>query len=124
MTAHLEDALQRQVAWLLDRSGLLWCHPANERKCSPQQGARLKAAGVKAGVPDVLIFNPVLRDDGLGVAIELKAGKNQPTPEQARWLLNLGLLGWRCHVCRKLDEVHRILLEYYPDNAQLRAVVL
>lgn len=124
MTARPEDALQRQVAWLLDRSGLLWCHPANERKCSPQQGARLKAAGVKAGVPDVLIFEPLPHADGFGVAIELKAGKNQPTPEQATWLSGLEAQGWRCHVCRTLDEVHRLLLEYYPDNAPLRGIVL
>lgn len=119
-----EDALQRQVAWLLDRSGLLWCHPANERKCSPQAGARLKAAGVKAGVPDVLVFEPLPYEDGFGVAIELKAGENQPTPAQREWLADLEARGWRCHVCRTLDEVHRLLLEYYPDNgAELRVVL-
>ncbi len=131
MTAHPEAILQRQAAWLLDRSGLLWTHPANERKCTPAQGARLKAAGVKAGVPDVLVFARIDAEDMkgedasfVGLAIELKVGRNTVTPEQTEWLLRLGLLGWRTAVCRSLDEVHRLLLDCYPDNAGLRSVAL
>ena len=124
MTAHPEAILQRQAAWLLDRSGLLWTHPANERKCSPAQGARLKAAGVKAGVPDILVFEPLPEADGFGLAIELKAGRNSVTPEQEGWLRRLEAAGWRTAVCRSLDEVHRVLLSCYPDNEGLRSVAL
>ena len=114
MTAHPEAILQRQVAALLDLSGLLWCHPANERQCSPAQGARLKRAGVKAGVPDILIFEPLPEADGFGVAIELKAPGGYITATQQAWLNELEERGWRCHVCRRLDEVYRILVESYP----------
>jgi hypothetical protein len=45
--------------------------------------ARLKAAGVKAGVPDICL--PVARGDWHGLYIELKVGKNKLTEAQRRW---------------------------------------
>ena len=65
-----EDNLQKQVARYLDLMGLLWFHPANERKTSLAAGKRLKRKGVKSGVPDCIIFNSSKRKNGL--AIELK----------------------------------------------------
>ncbi len=54
--------------------------PANERKTSPRAGARLKKKGVKSGVPDILIFEPKGRYNG--IAIELKTGNNKLTNNQ------------------------------------------
>jgi len=53
-----EDSLQISVATYLDYLNITWCHVANERKTSPQAGARLKNKGVKSGVPDCVIFEP------------------------------------------------------------------
>lgn len=53
-----EDALQKSVARLLDSTGLDWFHPANGEARNAITGAKLKAMGVKAGVPDVMIFQP------------------------------------------------------------------
>lgn len=46
--------------------------------------AKLKAEGVRRGVPDLLWLLPACGYYGL--AMELKVGKNKPTPEQADWL--------------------------------------
>ena len=62
-----EDDLQKQVAKYLDLLGLLWFHPANERKTSPAAGKRLKLKGVKSGVPDCIIFNSSKRFNGLAI---------------------------------------------------------
>ena len=77
MRKYPEDDLQMACARYLDLMGWLWCHVGNERKTSPRAGARLKKKGVKSGVPDILIFEPKGKYNGL--AIELKTGKNKLT---------------------------------------------
>ena len=59
--AHLgvpsEESEQIKLAQWLDLAKVLWCHVPNGGGRSKREAARLKAAGVKAGVPDVLIFS-------------------------------------------------------------------
>ena len=92
-----EDDLQKQVAKYLDLKKVLWCHVANERKTSFQAGARLKAKGVKSGVPDCMIFTTNSIYNGL--AIELKVESNTPTENQLKWLKKLDKQGWCTSVC-------------------------
>jgi len=124
MIHQTEAQLQKVVAAWLSMWGVLFTHPANGAylgKGKARRGAQLRRDGVSAGVPDLLIFEPtaVPFDDeaGLkcehrshGLAIELKvntrAGKKQyPTPNQRQWMADLKARGWRCAVCRSLDEV-------------------
>lgn len=119
-----EAQLQRAVAKMLDASGLLWQHSPNEGKRNPRTGAALKAAGMKAGFPDCVVFDPFgvadkprnFQNIKRGLAIELKVGKNKPTAAQAKWLSDLGGRGWRCEVCYTLDEVLDVLRECYPHK--------
>lgn len=112
-----EEVQQRKLAQYLDAiPGLLWCHVGNERANKTQRQV-LSGLGVKAGVPDVLIFDRVLRwsnsDDTLcsGIALELKpprgprGGKpgNVSGPQQ-RWILELRKRGWLARVCYGADE--------------------
>jgi hypothetical protein len=106
--------MQVATAKLLDGLGVLWTHVANERKTSPRQGARLKRAGVKSGVPDVLIFNTcvdvnVATGTFKGCAIELKYDKNRPTPAQKQWLADLKEEGWYMDVAYSMVDVIAIL---------------
>lgn len=97
-----EADLQNQVADYLRAQypTLLWFHTANERKCTPQKGARLKRAGVLAGVSDILIF----WNGGMG-AIELKAGKNTMQPTQHDFANHWRDVGGKFACCYNLDEV-------------------
>ena len=104
-----EAELQRAVAAILDRLGLLWMHPANERKCSPAQGRMLKLAGVKAGVPDVLVFTHGL-NTGTPLAIELKHVRGKCTQSQDEWHENLYQCGWNVQVCRSVEQVVALML--------------
>ncbi len=104
-----EAQLQRAVAAILDRLGLLWMHPANERKCSPAAGMRLKQAGVKAGVPDVLIFTHG-RNTGTPLAIELKYGRGKCTLAQDEWHEQLYQCSWNVQVCRSVEQVVALML--------------
>lgn len=64
--------------------------------------ARLKATGVKAGVPD--IFLPVPRYGYAGLFIEMKVGTNKPTREQAWYLDNLSRSGYAVEVCNGFQQ--------------------
>lgn len=59
---------------------------------------RLKQLGVKPGVPDILLPVPSVIDDVqyVGLAIELKYGKNKPSKHQEQWLDFLEHHGWYC----------------------------
>jgi hypothetical protein len=149
-----EVDLQRSTARLLDYSGLLWCHVPNEQSWMGivrrtligllGQGPGTRAAhclglaigkynqsnGLKAGVPDVMVFEPFKiknvpwrGDPELagavhynGLALELKAGKNKSTAAQKQWHERLQSAGWKVAVCYSLDEALKVLRECYPNR--------
>ena len=102
MRKYPEDDLQMACARYLDLMGWLWCHVANERKTTKPAGKRLTLKGVKSGVPDILIFEP--RGKYNGLAIELKAGRNKLTESQEEWLWRLGKKDWYASVCYNFDQ--------------------
>ncbi len=85
-------------------------HIPNGGKRTKVEAARFKAAGTKAGVPD--LFLPVPRAEYHGLFVELKAGKNRPTEAQREWLTELGRMGYRTAVCYSLDEAIREIKGY------------
>tara|TARA_R110000824_G_scaffold11811_5_gene51966 strand:+ start:1600 stop:2019 length:420 start_codon:yes stop_codon:yes gene_type:complete len=95
-----EQQHQEWLAKWLDAKGLCWWHTPNEGKRNIRVGAKLKRAGMKSGVPDVIIVSkapdaPWAR----GVAIELKkpkgkGAKGRLTPAQRTWLCRLEEEGW------------------------------
>ncbi len=106
----LESVEQRRVAdYLRARGDLLWTHVPNESKRGPRQGRALRDAGMKRGVPDILIFTPIYRAGVaapyVGLAIELKRRKGgKVSPEQREWINALGECGWRIAVAKGADE--------------------
>jgi hypothetical protein len=119
MKAPSERTEQLALARWLDLTGALWCHVGNERKCSPMQGAMLKALGVKAGIPDVLIFTPPPKASWpVGIAIELKSKSKSArvSDGQRSWLERLSACDWLTFVCHGADEAIRNLerLGYGP----------
>lgn len=74
-------------------------HVPNGGYRHPATGARLKALGVSAGVPDLLLF--CRRGEYSGLALEMKSpsGKGRVRPEQAAWLQALRDEGWATAVC-------------------------
>ena len=107
-----ETQFQQSVAQELDAKGLLWFHCPNEGRRSPAAAAVAKSMGLKAGVPDVLIFNtPPKLPQYKGAAIELKVGNNKPTWEQRKWLDDLQRAGWFTAVARSIQEWQSLILE-------------
>lgn len=104
-----EEALQRAVVQLLalyeQRDLLAFAHVPNGERRDPVTGGRLKAMGVRAGVPDLLLW---IRG-GRALGIELKAGLGKISPEQMYWHARVSSLGHRVYVCRSVDEVEAVL---------------
>jgi hypothetical protein len=103
----LEDFEQERLANWLDSRGVLWTHPPNGGMRNKVVAAKLKRQGVKAGVPDVLIFTaPPNGPEGCrGVAVELKRAKGgRCTDAQLMWQQMLLAQGWSVAVCHGHQE--------------------
>lgn len=83
-------------------------HVPNEGKRT--NGAVLKAAGLKDGVPDVLLLVP--RNGFCGLAIEMKFGKNKTTASQKEWLERLKKAGYKTAICYGFLEAQAEVREY------------
>jgi hypothetical protein len=81
----------------------------NGRRFSPE-AMKLKAEGLKPGFPDM--FLPVARRGFHGLFIELKYGRNQPTPEQMAWLDRLSEQGYLAVPAWGAEEAIEVLTEY------------
>lgn len=85
-------------------------HIPNGGQRSKATAARLRAAGVKSGVPDLCL--PCARGGYHGLYIEMKVGRNKPTANQADWLGYLRHAGYRAEVCWGADEAIGVITEY------------
>lgn len=75
---------------------------------------KLKAEGVKAGVPD--IFLPVPRGQYHGLFIEMKKeGKTYPSKQQKVWIAALNEQGYKAVVCRGWFAASVAITDYYKE---------
>jgi hypothetical protein len=87
---------------------LLYCHVPNEGKRNP---LKAKLLGIRAGAPDVLIFEP--NGKYVGLAIELKVGKNVLSPAQLGFLEQMRTKRWKTVVCYTIEEAVKELNDYF-----------
>lgn len=82
----------------------------NGVKLSKAQAGKAKASGMLSGVPDLLL--PVRRGPFVGLAIEMKWGRNKPTEEQEWFLGRLREEGWRAEVCYDWISARDAIVEF------------
>lgn len=80
-------------------------------------GTRLKAEGVKRGVPDVWL--PVARGGFHGLVIEMKTAKGRASPEQKAWLNALTAEGWLALVCVGAEKAIGMVEAYLEGDFKL-----
>ena len=85
----------------------------NDGRRDAVTGARLKAEGVKAGVPD--LFLPMARRGFHGLFIELKAPGGAASPEQRGWIARLRLAGYSAEVCCGWEAAALTLNHYLEE---------
>lgn len=111
-----EETIQREVAAWLDVSlprDWRWFHVPNGGHRSKAVAGKLKAAGVKRGVYDVIICPP----SGSDIWIELKAAGNYLTAEQREWMEWRQAHGRPTYVARSLGEVITVLKDHLARRA-------
>jgi len=80
--------------------------------------AKLKAEGVKRGVPDLCL--PVARGGYFGLYLEMKAEGGRVRPEQTGWLIALHEQGYLTHVSFSDDDAMANIKEYLDFSPTLR----
>lgn len=89
---------------------LLFAVP-NAAKRSPRLAAYMKAEGLKAGVPDLML--PVARQGYHGLFIEMKRPKKYSvSDEQKQWIADLQAQGYKAVVCAGFDAAWGVLRDY------------
>lgn len=106
-----ERLLSNYVKYLdFDHPGLLYCHIPNEGKRNP---LKVKILGIRAGAPDVILFEP--RGKYRGLAVELKVDNNTLSPAQLGFLEKLRSKGWRTIVCYTIEDAVKKTEEYLNE---------
>lgn len=80
------------------------------RRFSPE-AIRLKAEGMKSGIPDLFLPVPIGKYHGL--FIELKFKNNTATDEQEGWLERLAAQGYCAAIAWGCDEAIKVIVDYY-----------
>lgn len=96
-------------------------HIPNEGKRTAQTGARLRAAGLSSGVPDICL--PVARCGYNALYIELKRQKGGTlSANQKQWLGKLLKAGNLAVRCNGFDEAKAVIVQYLKGarNAESR----
>ncbi len=89
--------------------GLMFAIP-NGGKRHIGTGRKLKAEGVKSGVPDIFLGVP--RNGKHGLFIELKVGKNKPSKNQLWWIHSLRAEGYAVEVCYGFEEARDAIIDF------------
>lgn len=80
-------------------------------KSNAARAARMKAEGVRRGPPDINVDHAAGGYHGL--RIELKHGKNKPTPEQAEWHQRLRHANYKVEVAYSSGQAWEMLNAYF-----------
>lgn len=93
----------------------LMYHIPNGGSRNKIEAARLKAQGVKPGVPDVCL--PVPRGKYHGLYIELKRTQGgRVSNEQFEWLDKLFVYGYAVAVCRGWEAARDVIVKYMEEK--------
>lgn len=114
-----EDNFQiAAVTWIkLQYPELLIHHSPNGGKRNAREAAKFKRMGTRPGCPDIMIYRQSA--PYVGLAIELKVGRNSITDSQETFLTELGENGWHCAVAYNLDVVMKTVNGYMSNAKEL-----
>ena len=97
----------------------LWVHVPSEGKRTRFEQFVAKMLGLKAGVPDLLIFDEDYFMRYRGLAIELKSAKGKLTENQKEFLKQLENRKWKTAVCYDSETAINIIDEYFKNFKEI-----
>lgn len=83
---------------------------------SPRNGARMKAEGMRKGLPDMFLAVPKRGMSGLW--IELKRPSGRASPEQVAFLEDLNRAGYCTFICYGFDQAKSAITNYLNTPTQ------
>lgn len=86
-------------------------HIPNEGQRSKVTGARLRAQGLKKGVPDICLPVPSVRYTALYIEMKRRTG-GKVSEDQRGWIAALNRVGCRAVVCHGWDEAREEIERY------------
>jgi hypothetical protein len=86
----------------------------NGVKLTAAQAGKAKAAGLLKGEYDIKL--PVSRGQYIGLIIEMKAGRNKPTPEQEWYGKRMKEEGWCGSVCWDWEDARDMIVWYLKQD--------
>jgi hypothetical protein len=96
--------------WILLPPAMFTTFPAGWGKLSKATAGRLRASGMKKGMPDILVFDARQRPDVTKVVgIELKVGVNSTSSAQRGMFAKLQAVGIQTYICRSVEDVIQVL---------------
>lgn len=99
-----EGEFHRTVAelldWVLCPPTVFTTFPAGWAKLPKATAGRLRAAGLKAGIPDILVFS-----NSRCIGLELKIKHRKPSAAQQLMFPRLRQCGMPIYVCESVDDV-------------------
>ena len=99
------------VRWLRYQHPQVLCFAIpNGGARSALTGAMLKAEGVVAGVPDLMIAEP--RGQFAGLFVEMKVKPNRPSKEQKDIIKRLEDAGYKVAVCYCFEDFEKVVTDY------------
>ena len=92
-------------------------HVPNGGSRHKAEAGRLRAEGVKAGVPD--LYLPVARGQYHGLYIELKRQRGgRISEEQVRWIDGLLEQGYAAAICKGWQEAASVIIDYLQRKTE------
>lgn len=99
-------AVAELLIWVLTPQTFFTTFPAGYGRLGKGMAGKLKAKGLKAGMPDILVFHPSPRvGDTRCIGLELKAGRNTTSSAQRHTHQLLWACGVKCFTIRTLTDV-------------------
>ena len=92
-------------------------HIPNEAKRSPAVAARLKAEGLRPGIPDLCV--PVAKGIFHSLYIEMKDEKGRLTDAQIEWLVRLRKEGMCAYCCKGAANAIELISRYMDEDESL-----
>jgi hypothetical protein len=87
----------------------------NAGKRSPRAGHRMKAEGLRAGIPDLVLAVPTNSHHGL--FIEMKTDTGRPSEDQLSVIQAFRSLGYECVIARGRNDAIKAITLYLSGKA-------
>jgi hypothetical protein len=107
--SELHQSVAELLDWILIPPAIFTTFPAGWGRLSTGTAGRLKASGLKSGMPDIFVFaavgDPPHPRRSKVIGIELKTGRGSLTSAQRSMHAKLYAVGIRVYVCHTVSEV-------------------